>query len=199
MTRLQLHLAIRFLGNFNGGNVDPTRRKKWSCTAAFFLAHAHPLGYKTVSQTSSAMCSLFHVRTRSGCSHGVPNQSLARCHFRTNQTVQRTSPSTRDNWTYETAHSRSMGPFGYLVETKSISLENRQAFFFTVCQHMMDWFSVFWTFKKRSFVMSICGGTTEACCDVCDAEQVGDACFSRCLSVLLSRVYLRVESAVARR
>ena len=40
MTRLQLHLAIRFLGNCNGDNVDPTRRKKRSCTAAFVLAHA---------------------------------------------------------------------------------------------------------------------------------------------------------------
>ena len=41
--------------------------------------------------------------------------------------------------------------------------------------------------------MSICGGTTKACRD---AEQVGDACFSRCLSVRLLRVFLRVESTV---
>ena len=38
---------------------------------------------------------------------------------------------------------------------------------------MMDWFSVVWTFKS-SFVMSICGGTTEACCDACDAEHGGE-------------------------
>ena len=48
-----------------------------------------------------------------------------------------------ENSTYPTAHSRSMGPFGYLFEqasfTKvSLSGEQTNSIFFTVSQDMMD-------------------------------------------------------------
>ena len=48
-----------------------------------------------------------------------------------------------ENWTYPTAHSRSMGPFGCLSEqaslTKvSLSGEQTSSMFFTVSQDMMD-------------------------------------------------------------
>ena len=39
--------------------------------------------------TSSAVCSPFCVCKQSGSSHGLPHASLARCRFRTTQTIQR--------------------------------------------------------------------------------------------------------------
>ena len=77
---------------------------------------------RIVSFTSHVACTLnTDMRVKEGCCcYGDPQPALARCHSRTTQTIQRLSPSTLStairspstSWTYPTAHSRSMSPFG---------------------------------------------------------------------------------------
>ena len=71
-----------------------------------------------MSVTSSAVRSLF-------CVSACITSTMSLAHYTDNPTeCPRTLDSNLvavDNWTYPTAHSRSMGPFGYLFEQASLT------------------------------------------------------------------------------